>query len=104
MISTKDSIVSLFGYNEFCLYNDMGRMLQEKYRLYITRRINANVFYNSNTLSPSDWLEQYDKKKTFDYIASELNMSIEEVEEVYESALKKMKRFFDGKNLTSDDF
>lgn len=104
MINTKENIVEVFGYNEFCIYENMDNLLKEKYRLYITRRINCNIFDNKSTMSPSYWLEQYNEKKTFEYIAKKLDLEVNEVIEIYNNALKKMKKLFDDKKLSSNDF
>lgn len=101
MISTKDNIVEQFGINQFCIYNDMGRILQEKYRLYITRRINVGNFKTNDTLSPSDWLEEYNKKKDFEYIGEKLGITTKEVIEIYDTAISKMKSYCDKKNTRS---
>lgn len=104
MIDTKKEILSLFNQNEVINYLNMSQLLKEKYRLYITRRITVNTFYSDKTLSPSQWLEQYEEKKMFLYISKRLDMSLDEVIETYDSAINKIRKILKNRGIDNSDF
>lgn len=104
MIDTKERIRSLFDENEVENYKRLSRLMQEKYRLYITRRIYVNTFESKDTLSPSLWLEQYEERKKFTEIAEKLNMNEQEVIEIYNSAIAKMRKYCDEKGIKIENY
>ena len=104
MIDTKEEIRSLFNDNEVEIYRSFSRLIQEKYRLYITRRIYVDTFNSKDTLSPSKWIDQYEEKKKFTEIAIKLNMDEKEVIEIYNSAIAKMKDYCIKKGIAVEDY
>lgn len=107
---TRLNISILFGDHEVNTYEEMPHFLQQKYRLYITRRKNFLQLYKNlfepmdDCLSPTDWLEEYDKKKDFAYIAEQLGLTVEEVRAAYKSALIKMKDYCKKKKIRLEDY
>ena len=104
MIDTKERIGSLFNENEVEIYRKFTREMQEKYRLYITRRIYVNTFESSDTMPPSQWIEQYQEKKKFIEIAEKLNMTEKEVMEIYNSAIAKMRKYCESKGIRIENY
>lgn len=104
MIDTKERIRSLFNENEVEIYRKFTREMQEKYRLYITRRIYVNTFESPDTMPPSQWIEQYQEKKKFIEIAEKLNMTEQEVMEIYRSAIAKMRKYCDEHGIKLENY
>lgn len=107
---TRINIEILFGKPEVVVYEDMPEYLQQKYRLYITRRKNFLQLYKNlfepfdDCLCPTDWLDEYDRKKSFIYIAEQLNLTRDEVKESYYSALDKMRKYMINKGIKVEDY
>lgn len=109
-MDTRETIEKLFSKNEVCDYNNLPHIFQQKYRLYLTRRMKSNVLFKNlferhpNTMSPNEWMDTYEDKKTFEYIAYKLNMSKKTTIMVYNMAIRKMKVFLMKKGLNYKDF
>ncbi len=103
MIDTKEQIRSLFDEIEVQAYKNLSQQLQEKYRLYITRRIYVNTFYSDDTLSPTKWLEQYEEKKKIEEISIKLGMTKQEVIDTYNSAIEKVRKYLIEKGIDKGD-
>lgn len=110
LFDTRETIDLLFGKQEMLYYNEMPRIVQDKYRLYITRRKNFQQLYKNlfepmdNCLSPSDWEQEYDSKKEFETIAHKLKMTIPEVMRVYNDAILKMRKYCDEHGIKLEDY
>lgn len=110
LLDTRLTIDILFGEREVTHYNELPDSLQHKYRLYITRRKNVQRLYKNlfepqnDCLSPSEWEQEYEKKKDFETIAEKLNLPLTEVMEIYDSAISKMKRYCTKKGIKIEDY
>jgi hypothetical protein len=109
-MDTRETIELLFGYQALCDYNSMPFVLQDKYRLYLTRRrIYGQLYKNlfeptDDCLEPYEWLQQYEEKKSFEEISLILGISTSEVREIYNSAIEKLRQAFKNRKQDNTDF
>lgn len=108
-MDTRETIEKLFGKNEVYHYNELPHIFQQKYRLYLTRRMKGNVLFKNlfekhpNTMPPYEWLDTYEDKKTFEYIGYKLGISKDTVRQIYNQAIRKMKYYFMQKHIDYRD-
>lgn len=108
-MDTRETIERLFGKNAVYDYNNLPHIFQQKYRLYITIRMKRNILFKNlfekhpNTMSPTEWLDIYEDKKTFEYIAYKLNISKKTAINIYNCAIRKMKLYLMKKGIDYRD-
>lgn len=108
-MDTRETIERLFDKNAVYDYNNLPKVFQQKYRLYLTIRMKRNVLFKNlferhpNTMPPNDWLDIYEDKKTFEYIAYKLNISKKTAINTYNQAIRKMKYYLMEKKIDYRD-